>query len=214
MGELAESTVQLLNYLISGFLTAWIFYSLTPFKINNQFERVIQALIFTLIIKSSYFVIAWSLLLVGKIYSFGEIYSNIEEILPIVLAIFYGLLFSSISNNDYLHSFLRKFNITQEHSYVSEWFNAFKIHKDKYIIIQTKNDSTFDGQRIYGFPFEYPSDNLSGHFNLFDPSWVVENEEGTDLLEMSGVQSILIPNDSVAWVEFIEPAAIDTTEQG
>ena len=49
MGELAESTVQLLNYLISGFLTAWIFYSLTPFKINNQFERVIQALIFTLI---------------------------------------------------------------------------------------------------------------------------------------------------------------------
>ena len=219
MGELAENTVQLLNYLISGFLTAWIFHSLTPFRINNQFERIIQALIFTVIIKSSYYFFEWLLLFTGKLYSFGEIYSNTEEILSLLLAVSYGLIFSYMSNNDYIHTILRRFGITQEHSYISEWFSAFKINQEKFVIIQTKNDSTFDGQRIYGFPFEYPPQDAEGHFNIFKPSWVIEQSEkvegvdeekvSTVLLEMSGVQSILIPSKDVAWVEFIEPAEID-----
>lgn len=211
MGELAEGTVQLLNYLISGFLTAWIFYSLTPFRINNQFERVIQALIFTVIIKSSYSFIEWLLLLVGETYYVGKIYSNTEDILPLFLAIFYGFLFSYISNNDYIHRISRYLGISQEHSYVSEWFYAFKSNPGKCIIIQTKNDSTFDGQRIYGYPSEFPSQHIDGHFNIYEPSWVVEekNDDATVssiLLEMSGVESILVPSEAVAWIEFIKPA--------
>lgn len=214
MGELAEGTIQLLNYLISGFVTAWIFYSFTPFRINNQFERIIQALIFTVIIKSSFFFIEWLLLLVGKAYSFGQIYANTEEIISLVLAVFYGLLFSYLSNSDYIHRISRYLGISQEHSYVSELFYAFKSNPDKYIILNTKTDSTFEGRRIYGYPDEFPSKHSEGHFNISDPSWIGEKTEIIEgeeqvvsvLIAMSGVENILIPSEYVAWIEFIKPA--------
>jgi hypothetical protein len=214
VGELAEGTVHLLNYLLPGFLTAWIFYSLTPFRINNQFERIIQALIFTVIIKSSYFLVEWLLLIIGKAYSFGQIYSNTGEIISFVLAVIYGLLFSYISNNDYIHRISRHFGVSQEHSYISEWFNAFKSNPDKYIIIKTKIDSTFEGRRIYGYPDEFPPQHSEGHFNISDPSWIGEKSETIEgeeqmvsvLFAMTGVTNILIPSEDVAWIEFIKSA--------
>lgn len=214
MGELAEGTIQILNYLISGFITAWIFYSFTPFKVDNQFERVIQALIFTVIIKSSYFFIEWLLLFTGQVYSLGQIYTNTESILSIVLAVIYGFLFSYLSNNDYVHKISRHLGISQEHSYVSELFYAFKSNPHKYIILKTKIDSTFEGRRIYGYPDEFPAKQSEGHFSISDPSWIGEEPDTTDgeekivsvLYPMSGVGNILVPSEDVAWIEFINPA--------
>ena len=48
MDDLIKEVIPLLQYLIPGFLAAWIFYSLTAFKRPDTFGQIVQALIFTL----------------------------------------------------------------------------------------------------------------------------------------------------------------------
>ncbi|WP_425032221.1 hypothetical protein [Pelagibius sp.] len=52
MDSINEDIVGLLQYLLPGFLAAWVFYGLTAHQKPSQFERVIQALIFTLIVQA------------------------------------------------------------------------------------------------------------------------------------------------------------------
>ena len=56
MPELSKEVVALLTFLMPGFLVAWVFYGLTSHAKPVQFERVIQALIFTLGVKAVVFV--------------------------------------------------------------------------------------------------------------------------------------------------------------
>lgn len=52
MDDLVKEIIPLLQYLIPGFLAAWIFYSLTAFKKPDTFGQIVQALIFTLVIQA------------------------------------------------------------------------------------------------------------------------------------------------------------------
>ena len=71
MPEISKEAVALLTYLLPGFLVAWLFYSFTSYPKPPQPERIIQALIFTLLVSA--LVIAEKLLLLfaGKWYSLG-----------------------------------------------------------------------------------------------------------------------------------------------
>ena len=55
MDSLTNDIVVILQYLLPGFLAAWIFYGFTSHPKPSQFERVVQALIFTLIIHLAVF---------------------------------------------------------------------------------------------------------------------------------------------------------------
>jgi len=52
--------VELFQFLLPGFLSAWIFYGFTAFEKPNQFERVIQALIFTIFVQALAVAAAWA----------------------------------------------------------------------------------------------------------------------------------------------------------
>lgn len=49
--DISSELLELLRQLLPGFLTAWVFHALTAYPKQSQFERVIQALIFTLLVK-------------------------------------------------------------------------------------------------------------------------------------------------------------------
>ncbi len=51
MFENADNFLAVVAFLLPGFITAWIFYGLTSHPKPSQFERTIQALIFTFIIQ-------------------------------------------------------------------------------------------------------------------------------------------------------------------
>lgn len=44
MDDLVKDIIPLLHYLIPGFLSTWIFYSLTAFKRPDTFGQIVQAL--------------------------------------------------------------------------------------------------------------------------------------------------------------------------
>jgi len=50
MDDLVKEVIPLLQYLIPGFVSTWIFYTLTAFKRPDTFGQIVQALIFTFVI--------------------------------------------------------------------------------------------------------------------------------------------------------------------
>lgn len=194
MDGIANDTIALLHYLLPGFLAAWVFYALTSFPKPSQFERVVQALIFTLIVQAFVFVEKAALLQAGKIIQLGTWTSDAGVVASAVTGLLVGLLASFAANNDTLHRYLRKARITRETSYPSQWYRAF-LKGETFIVLHLK-----DERRIYGWPQEWPSDPAKGHFVLQKTSWL----NGADEIPMKGVETVVVSVEDVELVEFME----------
>jgi hypothetical protein len=180
--------------LLPGFLAAWIFYGFTSYPKPSQFERVIQALIFTFIIQVVVLIEKAICLKIGIYWNVGNWGEHSNIICSTINSIFLGILFSYYANNDKFHKLIRKIGISKETSFPSEWFGTFSKNLT-YIVLHLK-----DERRLYGWPIEWPSVPDNGHFLLVQASWLVGSKE----IPIQGVESILIDVNDVRWVEFME----------
>lgn len=195
MGNFSSDLIAILEFLLPGFVAAWIFYSLTSFAKPSQFERVIQALIFTLFIQGFVSVLEYLCLEVGNYWQVGTWSSSSALVVSIIVAIAFGVFFSSFANNDKVHSYLRSKKLTRETSFPSEWFGTF-LKNVTYVVLHLH-----DERRLYGWPIEWPSEPTKGHFVIADPSWLLDDGSEARIV---GVANILINVADVKWVEFIE----------
>lgn len=195
MENLASDIVSILQYLLPGFVTAWIFYNLTSYAKPSQFERVVQALIFTIFIQVAVSFIVTVSNYVCSYFNFSELSKTASLTIAVTVAILFGFMFSYFANNDKLHKYFRDKGITRETSFPSEWFGAF-LKDVTFVVLHFK-----DERRLYGWPLEWPSEPTKGHFLIADPSWL-----GNDDREMriAGVRSILVDVNDVKWIEFLE----------
>jgi len=195
MENIATDVISLLRYLLPGFLSAWIFYGFTSFKKPSQFERVVQALIFTLLIQPLVILVEKTSFFVGNYISLGGWGANSETITSVIVAIILGIFFAFFTNNDRFHKFFRKMNVTKETSYPSEWYGEFS-NRVCYVVLHLVG-----GRRLYGWPKEWPSTHDKGHFSMLHATWLdKENKE----IPLKGVEAILIPASEVKMVEFME----------
>lgn len=178
-----------------GFVSAWVFYSLTSFAKPSQFERIIQAFIYTLIIQVAIESVVGVTLWIGSYWQVGHWSPAKVTGLSLFLGVALGLLASYFVNSDKLHRFLRNKNITKQTSYPSEWYGTF--HKNVTFIVLHLNDE----RRLYGWPIEWPSDPSKGHFLIADPSW--QCEDGKEI-RIERAKHLLIAVVDVKWVEFID----------
>lgn len=197
MQYLTNDLITLLKFLLPGFITARILYGLTAFPKKSEFEAVVVALIFTIIIQALVYGVQALLLFIGKLFSVGPWTTEIDLVWSILVAVALGLLFAFLMNNDFLHGLLRKLRITQLTSYPTEWYSTFSKNKI-YIVLHLK-----DQRRLYGWPFEWPSSPQEGHFVLEDAEWLLDkpNKLGATSIPLTGDKYILI---DVASVEFVE----------
>jgi hypothetical protein len=195
MAGFTKDLVLLFQYLLPGFVAAWIFYAFTSFPKPSQFERVVQALIFTIFVQATVHITKTLLSMAGSKYPIFPCWDDRSYLIwSIIYALFLGLVFSYYSNNDKIHKLLRDWGITRETSYPSEWFGAF-LNNITYIVLH------LDGERrLYGWPKEWPSEPTKGHFVLIQPSWLVDNNE----IPITGVSSIMVDVKHVKMVEFME----------
>lgn len=176
-----------------GFLAAWVFYGFTSFVKPSQFERVVQALIFTLIVQVGVYFYKALVFCISKYWAFGSWSADVELVVSVVIATILGFVFAYFANNDKFHFVIRKIGISKETSYPSEWYGEFS-NKVTYVVLH------LDGERrLYGWPKEWPSNPETGHFSIQQASWIVDDE-----VPLIGVDTILIPAKSVQMVEFME----------
>lgn len=195
MENFAKDFISLLQYLLPGFVTAWIFYGFTSYPKPSQFERVVQALIFTLIIQAFVGIVERVAKWVGQYWSAGSWDTTTEVVWSPVMAVAVGVVFSWLANNDKAHKWFRGKGITRETSFPSEWFGTF-LKEVTFVVLHFK-----DERRLYGWPIEWPSEPTKGHFLIADPSWVGESGEE---LRIARVKNILVDVNDVKWVEFLE----------
>ena len=202
MDALSEKSVQLLIFLLPGFLAAWIFYGLTAHPRREPFERVVQGLVFTFIVKVEVVLIhaaAWIDYQLLRCLTFGLLpawrWSDTAELFAsAVAAVVTGLAFAALANNDRAHRFLRERKITKRTSFPSEWYSGFhRFQRD--VILHLKGE-----RRIRGFPEEWPDQSDRGHFLLSEPQWVSDSAENFPL---SLIERIMIPAAEVELVEFL-----------
>jgi Family of unknown function (DUF6338) len=194
MEDTAKNVIEVLRYLLPGFLMAWVYYGLTPHSRPSQFERIVQALIFAVIVE--FFVLLERSLLIkfGSLLPLWTWTSDSVLVWSTIDAIAVGVLLSWLVNNDYFHKSARWLGITQETSYPSQWFATFS-EWPRYIVLQFH-----DGRRLFGWPAEWPTDRDRGHFAMKSGSWLVGSTETI----ITGVELVLIPCEEVRWIEFLE----------
>lgn len=192
MPEIAKETVALLTYLLPGFLVAWLFYSFTSYAKPPQPERIIQALIFTLLVSAVVVVEKLLLLLAGRWYSLGTWDKDTEVIASVVTALLFGLLVAHLTNKDTLHGFLRKFNLSTRSASPSEWCTVFS-ERRQFVVLHLK-----DNRRLYGWPLVWPSDPEKGHIFITSASWV----HGDTAVELNETEGVLIDVKEIGHIEF------------
>ncbi len=191
--------VGVLSFLLPGFVAAAIFHSLTSYPKPSPFDRVVQALIFTVIGKA----VTDAILFFCTVPNKDPVGNNWEVLLSLAVAVVLGLLASYLLNRDLCHHCLRWLGITRETSYPSEWYSAFSRHGDSYVILHLKGE-----RHLYGWPEEWPSRPDEGHFRIAEAEWLTENEP----IPAKGVSAILIPANEVEMVEFLSGTPEDPEE--
>ncbi|WP_137806544.1 DUF6338 family protein [Pseudomonas sp. G(2018)] len=195
MDDLIKEVIPLLQYLIPGFLAAWIFYSLTAFKRPDTFGQIVQALIFTFVIQSLVVGLGALLLVAGeRIFSVGMWDRKSETLWSAVIAVLMGFISCHIASSDKLHALLRKLNITRQSSYPCEWYSAFST-RQRHVVLHL-----VDGKRLFGWPIEWPAEPARGQFVLEYPRWIDDSDKGI----RTGAEIIVIDVSKVQWVEFLK----------
>ncbi|MCX7111386.1 MAG: DUF6338 family protein [Proteobacteria bacterium] len=195
MGEISKDVLTLLTQLMPGFLTAWVVYGLTTYTKPIQFERLVQALIYSFIVNALVSILEKIFMFIGRFINLGVWDNSAELITSTFIAVSLGIVLSYFMSNDSFFGLARRLNLTSRTAYPSEWYGAFATNP-RYIVLHLEGS-----RRIYGYPIEWPTESTSGHFRLTDAAWL--NDDNTQIL-LETDDSILIPAKSVEMVEFLK----------
>src|SRR5262245_48704413 len=122
----SKSIIELLTFLLPGFTAVEILHNLTPgTPRRTPFERVVQALILTILIQAPVYLIQQILLFGGRRgFVLGFWSEGARLVWSFLVAGGLGLLLAHATNHDGFFQFLRRLGITQQTSYPSEWCGA------------------------------------------------------------------------------------------
>jgi len=193
LDELVKEVIPLLQYLIPGFIAAWIFYTLTSFRRPDTFGQIVQALIFTFLIHGCVIGLRELFYYVGERgLDYGVWDASSQAIWSAVVAVALGLISCFIASSDLLHVVLRWARITSKTSSPTEWYNAFSTCK-RFVVLHM-----VDERRLYGWPREWPSEPNQGQFVIQAPAWL--EDDGSEIA--LAAELLVIDASKVQWVEF------------
>ncbi|OHB68441.1 MAG: hypothetical protein A2V70_11120 [Planctomycetes bacterium RBG_13_63_9] len=195
MDWVSSEVVSIIYYLLPGFVAAWVFYGLTAHPKASPFERVVQALIFTVIVQTIVAVIGWILRGLGRIGICGSWSQECALIWSVVVALLIGLVFAWLANKNSCHALFRKWGITSRTSFPSEWFSVLS-QADRWVVLHLTG-----GRRLYGWPVEWPDHPDAGHFVIDQPEWLLDDGRR---IPLDRVDKILVPASDIEMVEFLK----------
>jgi hypothetical protein len=198
MNIITNELIALLTFLLPGFITSFLFYALTSFPKKSEFEAVVIALIYTVIINAIVELLGMGLIFTGNHVAIGEWNQLTKTVWSIIIALFIGFLWSGLYNNDIIHKLLRLIRITNQTSYPSEWYGTFSETK-KFIVLDLK-----DGRKITGWPLLWPNDPKQGHFVLEQVRWIIEEDGKSFDIPLDTVDKIMIDVNNVEMVTFLK----------
>jgi Family of unknown function (DUF6338) len=192
---LKPETYQFVWSVLPGFVAAWVFHGLTPHRKANQFERIVQALIFTAFIFPTASFVRWAAIAIGSqmTHPWGAWSESVSwPLVSLPVGILWGTVFAAIANTNVIHNALPDW-VTKRTSYPSEWYSALR--EKRYVYLQLTGK-----RRIYGWPNEFPDHPDTGHFILEEAEWIIPGDP-PQRAPLAATKRILIPAKEVLFVE-------------
>jgi len=191
--DISAEIIDVLRQLLPGFLAAWVFHALTPHETKSStLERIIQAMIFTVLIQAVVSIIRVTAFGIGKFWAVGTWTTDSALIWSLVIAVLFGCFASWCATSDKFHGFLRRLKLTREVSYPSNWCAAFSQHEG-YVVLHLKGK-----KRLYCWPVLWPNRHDSGHFVVSQPAWFLDDGESVELPQL---EQMVIAAEDVTMVE-------------
>lgn len=205
--EISLDFLKIIFTLLPGFISAEIIFLLTSYVKPPPFERIIQALIMTALVKGGVVLTDFILVKIGSVMPIDADY-----ILSIIFALLLGLCFSWCANNDFPNRFLRpveyksrwsrytlglisKLNLTNSGLHPNEWFSFFR-EADGFAIFHLSGD-----RRLIGIIEQFPDEPNKGHFIVVNAGWIDDQD---NIIPLNNVKKILLSAGDVLWVELIK----------
>ena len=194
---ISAQIIDVLLFLLPGFVASEVFYVLTAYPRPSTFERIVQALILTTIIKG----IVWTLNRAGTFFAGSGVETTSTEIVAsFVVAVLFGLGWFCAVTRNALGKGLRYLGATKTTSRPSEWYSAFSRNSESWVILHLK-----DERRIHGWAIEWPGQPDKGHFLIEKGVWLNEKSQVNDAGQQTSIPlgpSTLVPASEVGMVEF------------
>ncbi len=201
MENLNLEVLQILIFLLPGFIAASLLDAFIPRKKKELFEKIIEALIFSMVIYILFSLFGGTSPIFLKVMSQGDVriysieYNRIAFWWLFGLSIFLPALLGLLFTFDLLMKLARFFRLTRRTGRNSVWLEAFS-DTNTHIIINFK-----DGRRIYGWPMHYADDPEKPYLFLYRPLWINEKNEFIE----SDLRGMLItPEDPIEFIEFLD----------
>lgn len=228
LSAISTEALSVLQYLLAGFLVAWLVYYLTEYKKPAQFEQILQALLALLLVRVLVSLIELLVVWLGlHWFMWGLWTARTDFIVSVCVAIGLGLLFSTSANLPAWHRLLKKRGWHPRRSDQSVWVEAFEATPRSVKPSDKKKRNTpgrwvtvllEDDRRITGWPKRYSPDSGEGHITLVRARWLgipakpadpgVGGDQGTLAIPEKNleplVQEILIASKDVKRIEFLE----------
>lgn len=203
MDSLFNNATTLVTFLLPGFLAAWVFYGLTSHPKPPQFERMVEALVFTFVVQSLVKLTELVVLLAGRCVVLGTWTDSSSLLSGFAIAGLLGAGLALAANKDLFHGVLRRVGFTTRTSHPSEWYCVLGT-RPAFVVLQLK-----DGRRLTGYPKEWPVSPAAGQFYIQVPAWIVDADSsgaGADpaVVELPQLDGILIHASDVQWVEILQ----------
>lgn len=192
MDNLYKEVTPLLTFLLPGLLSASIFYGFTSHPKPSQFERTVEALVFTFVVHAATGMVQVLLEGVGRMFTVGDWTSASHLSCSVLMATVLGALMAAAVNRDTFHSWLRGKGLTSRTSHSSEWYCVLGSNPTDIVL------HLIDGRRLIGWPKEWPLNPSNGQFYIQDPAWIDDDGNTVELRDLDG---IIIHATDVRWVE-------------
>lgn len=216
--------LQILLFLLPGFLSLTISRSIVTFRSHDVTDRVIHALIFSLVNAALYSILAYgintarpgtlnpltAIQLQDKAIRFGDFFAVQNIITVVLVASFSGLVHAASLEKGWLFAFLRKIRVTGKTGKADVWSDTFSYMKGSWVRIRLE-----DGNLVQGWA-KYYSDT-SEKMELFLMDVTVYDSTGE---VVGGMPGMLITDKTVIttiefwkdWEEEFIQSAIDSKE--
>lgn len=187
--------INILIILLPGLLTSIIVNSLIVRRQASDLRLVIESLVYTFVITTSYALIKGDSPVNIQKDNLTVTYDGWSFLILLGIAITLALIISASITHDWHMWLMRKINVSYNTARLSVWLDALYDH-NSYVIVHFMN-----GSRLYGWP-EYFSDSDQGtYLYLVDVRWI---DPKTDEYREPEIDGILItPAMEIEYIYFL-----------
>jgi hypothetical protein len=193
--------LNILLFLIPGFISAGILNIIVVRKEKNDFSKVVEALIFSLVIYTIYALVFKETPVLFRDKLDKAIIFNWKSLAFLsIFSVLFPMVVGANITNDMLMKVARFLRITKNTSRSSVWLDVFYDMK-RHVIINFEN-----GRRIYGWPMYYSREPDKPYVFLYKPAWVVEDEETKEqkFIELDLEGMLITPEQKIESIEFLK----------